>query len=91
MKRSKRFISLIGRCLAVSLTAVLLVGLPGCEEEKKIELPQHTKDALSRVRTLAVLPFQDAAGQKDAKGSGKMLVGAVTAELAALMRIRLCG
>ena len=88
MKRSKRFIWLSGRCLAGCMTAVFLVGLPGCEEEK-IELPQHTKDALSKVRTLAVLPFQDAAGQKDAKGSGKMLVGAVTAELAACPDLKL--
>lgn len=80
MKRSKRLIPLIGRYLAASLTAVLLVGLPGCEEEK-IELPQHTKDALTKVRTLAVLPFQDAAGPKG-KGSGKMLVGSITTELA---------
>jgi len=89
MKRSKRLIWLSGRCLAVCMAAVFLVGLPGCEEEKKIELPQHTKDALSKVRTLAVLPFQDAAGQKDAKGSGKMLVGAVTAELAACPDLKL--
>ncbi len=87
MQRSKRFIPLIGRCLAVCLTAVFLVGLPGCEEEK-IELPQHTKDALSKVRTLAVLPFQDAAGPK-AKGSGKMLVGSITAELAACPDLKL--
>lgn len=87
MKRSKRFIPLVGRCLAVSLTAVFLVGLPGCEEEK-IELPQHTKDALTKVRTLAVLPFQDAAGPKS-KGSGRMLVGAVTTELAACPDLKL--
>ena len=69
------------------MTAVFLVGLPGCEEEK-IELPQHTKDALTKVRTLAVLPFQDAAGPK-AKGSGKMLVGAITAELTACPGLKL--
>ena len=67
MKRSKRFISLSGQCLAVCVTAALLVGIAGCEE-KKIELPQHTKEALSKVRTLAVLPFQDAAGQVGTKG-----------------------
>ena len=88
MKRSKRFIPLVGRCLAVGLTMVFLVGLPGCKEEK-IELPQHTKDALVKVKTLAVLPFQDAAGQVGAKGSGKMLVGAITAELAACPGLKL--
>ena len=88
MKRSKRFIPLIGQCLAVCMTAILLVGIAGCEE-KKIELPQHTKDALTKVRTLAVLPFQDAAGQAGAKGSGKMLVGAITTELTACPGLKL--
>lgn len=79
MKRSKRFIPLIGRYLAASLTAVLLAGLAGCEE-KKIVVPLYLKRALTKVRTVAVLPFEDAAGPK-AKGSGKMLVGAITSEL----------
>jgi len=65
----------------VSLTAPWLVG---CEPEKPTL--RHS-DRLLTVRTMAVLPFQDAPGAH-AKGSGKIVVNAIVGQLYELPGVR---
>lgn len=67
-----------GKGLSLIVTVALLA-LVGCEEQR-IKMPAHWEKALGEVRTVGVLPFEDAAGV-NSKGSGKLVVSAVAGEI----------
>jgi len=60
----------------LAAATALALALTGCAPQTKIK-PKHAK-VLTKARTIAVLPFQDAPG---AKGSGKVVVSAIMAQL----------
>ncbi len=67
------------RAVVAMLGMLLVAAVAGCEEQR-IKMPAHWEKALGQVRTVGVLPFEDAAGV-NSKGSGKMVVSAVAGEI----------
>ena len=71
-----RTVVLLNPTMQLAAVIAIASALTGCTPQTKIKA-KHAK-VLAKVRTVAVLPFQDAPG---AKGSGKVVVSAIMAQL----------
>ena len=73
-----RTVILLNPTMQLAAVIAIASALTGCGPQTKIKA-KHAK-VLAKVRTVAVLPFQDAPGL-DAKDSGKVVVSAIMAQL----------
>ena len=62
------------------LAAASLLLMSGCNGQEELTPIKHHQDELSRLRSIAILPFLDAPGPM-AKGSGNVVVNAITTQM----------